>query len=126
MKKTILLSVTLAIIIITTFHFSIKTWDVTCKDYIIEHSDEIEYLEVPMFEDGIYTIDSCDMYYFTEVTIKSLDDSSYFIIFWGDRDSWLWKYKLDKSFEVSIPYDRSKGENVDKDLKILQALKDCN
>lgn len=92
------------------------------KNYIIEHSDDIR-----VGRDSVnFNIDSCKYNYFTDVTLQIHDDSSYRVIFWGDRDSWLWGIKLDDYFSVDIPYNRYKGKNVEKDIQIIEILNSFN
>lgn len=93
------------------------------KNYIIENSDKI----VPrgdIFTDDtfIYDIDSLKGYY-TDITIRLNSDSSYSVVYWGDRDSWLWDFKLDYYYSVDIPYNRSKGIDVSKDIELINILK---
>ena len=91
------------------------------KNYVINHSDEIY-----MTEYGVFKIDSCEIKYYTDISIRTTElifnDTAYSIIFWGDRNSWKWKYKKDKYFNVDVKYNRYNGENVDKDLMILYTL----
>jgi len=89
------------------------------KDYVINHSSDIHTKkDVP----NLYKLDTCEFNYYTEVSIKLTGDSSYMIIFWGDRDSWLWEWKLDKYFTVDIPYNNYKNINTKKDIKIIEIL----
>jgi len=90
------------------------------KNYVIEHQSEIINTDTTHFK--IYDVDSTKTNYWTEVTIILTTDSSYYIIFWGDRDSWLWTFNKDKSISVDVPYDNYKGKNVYLDREILKAL----
>lgn len=87
------------------------------KDFIIENSKLIDIDEYK-----IYRIDSLKTYY-ESVTIRVDPDSSYTIVCWGDRDSWLWDLKKDYCVVIDIPYNRSQGIDVSKDIKILNILK---
>lgn len=99
-----------------------------CKHYIIKHRNEIiRDSETMGLEDGEkrYEIKKYSGFYYTDITIRKRGASygnSYYVIFWGNRKSWLWNFKLDKSFSVNIPYDESKGKDVTQDLAILYAL----
>lgn len=88
-----------------------------CKKYIIEHKDNI----IKESESN-YRLYSNDLKYYEEVTI-SIRDNSYYIIFWGDRDSWKWNIKLDKNFSANIPYKEYKNKNVKLDKKLLTQFK---
>jgi len=88
------------------------------KNFIIENVDRIEVLDSDYYE-----IDSLKGYY-TDVTIKFKSDSSYTVIYWGDRNSWLWDFKSDYFYTVDVPYNRSKGIDVSKDIKLLNVIKD--
>lgn len=105
----------------------------TCKKYIIEHQKEI-VIDTSNFisqEKGkkYFKIMSTEYSYFEDITIRLNDENSYYVIFWADRDKiksgwyrFLWKLKLDKSFEVDIKYNEYKGKNVDLDKEILKIL----
>lgn len=105
-------------------------WDdlnITCgdakyKNYVIEHASEIRKHEEGNGE--MYIIDTCEFNYYQDVTIRMNSDSCYTLVFWGDRDSWLWDFKLDKHFRVDIPYNRYKGENIDKDISVISLVTD--
>lgn len=87
-----------------------------CKNYIIEHQDDMI-----KYKTNRYKIDTCEFNYYTDITIR-ISDSSYNVIFWGDRKSWKWGHKLDKYFEIDIPYNRYKGKNIDIDVEIIKIL----
>lgn len=86
------------------------------KEFIINNIDKFEKLS-----DNSFVIEKLDGYY-TEKTISFQTDSSFTIICWGDRNSILWYLKKDKKITVSIPYDRSKNENVDIDVKLMNVF----
>ena len=94
-----------------------------CKDYVLDNRDKL------VKEEKGLAIIGTDFHYYTDVTLRLLSyapyntDSTYQIIFWGDRNSWKWRFKLDKSIIVDIPYNRYKGKDVTLDLKILHLLK---
>jgi hypothetical protein len=89
------------------------------KKYIIEHKTELKK------KGQFYYIDSIKESYFTDITIRKDADSSLFIVFWGNRDSWQWKFRLDNDFSIDIPYKRYKGKNVKYDLQLLEAVNAC-
>ena len=94
------------------------------KDYIIEHQDEIVKGDPENGDPlGWYKIPSCEYEYITDITIRKTSDSVYDIVFWGDRDSWKWKYFKDIDFEINIPKDFSTNESIEKDLEIFNILK---
>jgi hypothetical protein len=101
--------------IITSFLFY-KPSNKSCKKYIIKHANEIEknknYFIIPNY-DGLY---------YNEITIR-LNDDGYDVVYWGDRESFLWVFKLDKSFSVDTPYNKYKKYNTKLDEKILSLLK---
>lgn len=90
------------------------------KDYIIEHADEFRVID--SWDGKRYKMDmcSCESSYFTDVTIGFRGDSSYFVVFWGDRDSWKWDFKKDYDFSVDVPYQRHIKKDVSRDIKILE------
>ena len=104
----------------------IHTSENECKKYIIEHQGEIKNDSSNEWWDSSRTkyfkITSCDWKYFTDITIKKIDDSCYSVVFWGNRDSWWWDIKSDTYFTVDITYNKYKGKNVDKDIKIIEIL----
>ena len=91
--------------------------DTRYKNYIIGHSNEITVNDY-----NVYRLKTTPNNYYTDITIKMLSDSSYSVVVWGDRDSWLWDYKTDKYFTIDISYNRYKGINVEKDIKILEII----
>lgn len=86
------------------------------KNYIICHSDNIT-------KQGKNTYNiKFNSGYYTNMNIKLYADSSYNVIYWGDRTSFLFDYRLDYYFSVDIPYERSIGNDVSDDIKILKIL----
>ncbi len=61
-----------------------------------------------------YRLDVPYSEYYEYAQVKVFKDQL-FIIFWGDRDSWLWKFKLDNHFYV----ERSSKNPLDKKLFII-------
>lgn len=93
------------------------------KDYIIEHSSDLHSVDFDSFDnDSTLKIDIKNSYY-TDVTLRLTSDSSYRVIYWGDRESWMWDIRKDFYFSVDIPYNRSKNIDVSKDIEILKAFK---
>jgi hypothetical protein len=89
-----------------------------CKKYIIEHVSLI-YKN----EHG-FKIDTCiGLPYYTDITIRMDSDSSYNVVFWGNRESFLWDFRLDKSFSVDIPYEKYKKHNTILDEELISLLK---
>jgi hypothetical protein len=88
------------------------------KEYVIKHKADFHKTE-----HGLKT-DSTAYSYYTDVTLKLLEgsDSTYQLIFWGNRDSKLWDFKLDKLIIVDIPYNRSKGKDVTVDNEIIEFI----
>jgi hypothetical protein len=97
-----------------------------CKNYVLDNRDKLIKEEIGL------AIKGTDFHYYTDVTLRLLSylphntDSTYQIIYWGDRNSWKWRFRLDRSIIVDIPYNRSKGKNVTLDLKILHLLKNID
>lgn len=93
------------------------------KDYIIQHTEKLQSTEYDtMSSDSVLKIDIKNNYY-TEVTLSITSDSSYTVIYWGDRESWMWSIRKDFYFSVDIPYNRYKKKNVSKDIDILNSFK---
>jgi hypothetical protein len=88
------------------------------KKYVLAHKDMIKK------EGNILKISSTDFKYYTDITLRLLDsnDSTYQIVFWGDRNSKLWDFKLDKSITVTIPYNRYKNKNVNLDVQVFELI----
>lgn len=121
-RITTILVLFLLFIIIVNVEENIFT-EKECKNYIIEHKDEIKRSDRGDTDEWTnFKIDSCDNSYYTDITLRISSDSSYYVIFWGDRDSWKWRFKSDKWFTVDIPYNRYKGKNTELDEKILNIL----
>lgn len=60
--------------------------------------------------------------YFEKVTFSFIADSSYHVTCWGDRDSFWWNYRKDKSFSVSIPYNRYNNNDVELDVALVKTF----
>ena len=86
------------------------------KEFLIDNVDKIEKVSETSF-----VIENLDGYY-TEKSISFQLDSSFTIICWGDRNSFLWNIMKDKKITVSIPYDRYKDKNVDIDVKLVSVF----
>ena len=115
-----LVSTIIGLILIITFTI-IKYEPINrSKYFIIKNKDKIKYVKDGDYSH--YSIDSLKGYY-TDVSINLKSDSSYTVIFWGDRNSWLWDFKLDNYFTVDVPYNRYKGKDVEKDIEIINILK---
>lgn len=87
------------------------------KDYVIKNKEKIYFDKM-----GVFVIDSIDGYY-TDLSIRITGDSSYSVMVWGDRESYLWNLKKDYSFDTDIPHIRFKGFDVSKDIELLKILK---
>ncbi len=87
------------------------------KQYIIDNSNRVYKNEF-----GVYKIDSIN-YYYTDLTIRLDSNGHYFIIVWGDRESYLWNLKKDYSFHADIKYNFYKGLSIDKDIELIKSIK---
>jgi len=90
------------------------------KNFIITHERNI--VTEKTGDNKLYVI-KFNRGYYTDMTIRMNSDSSYTIVKWGDRDSWMWGFKLDYHFDVDIPYDRSKGKDVSMDVELINIIK---
>lgn len=89
-----------------------------CKKYIIKHASYI------VKDKYGYSIDTCiGLPYYTDISIRMDSDNSYNVVFWGNRESFLWNFRLDKHFSADVPYEKSKKHNVELDEQILSILK---
>lgn len=98
------------------FVLSHEPSDVRCKRFVINHKDEL------VGEGAFYKIMHSDRKYYKDVTVRRVGTDGYSIIFWGDRDSWLWRFRLDKYFTADVPYRKSKHKDVSLDKEILDIL----
>ncbi len=87
------------------------------KQYIIDNSNKVYKNDF-----GVYKIDSIKGYY-TDLTIRLDSNGHYFIIVWGDRDSYLWNFKKDYSFYTDIKYNYYKGLSINKDIELIKSIK---
>ena len=92
-----------------------------CKKFVITHRNE--WISDPGKNKGFYWINHTDKKYYIDVTIKRLDNDAYTIVFWGDRRSLLWRFRLDKHFTVDASYRESKNQDVTLDRQIIQIIK---
>lgn len=104
------------IILITLMCYSCRTED-NSKDFILNNLHKIYKID-----DNLYKIDNINHYY-KDLTIKINSENDYYIIFWGDRESILWNFKKDFHFSTDIKYNKYKGINTDKDIQIINYLK---
>lgn len=88
-----------------------------CKKYIIENQNKIVDRS-QKYDDLLISCEiiSDDLSYFTDVQFRLYKDSTYDIIFWGDRNSWKWDFRTDKHFHV---YDLKTKQDT-QIVKILQ------
>ena len=89
-----------------------------CKEFVLANYDFIIKRDAKSF-----IIDGTNFKYYTDISIRLNDDSSYTIVYWGDRKSWKWNYLKDKYFTVDISYNKSKGIDTKLDEKIIALLK---
>jgi len=92
------------------------------KDCIIENGEHLKSGEYNNLKNKVFQMYFKDSYY-TDMTIKLKSDSSYVVIFWGNRKSIMWDIRKDYYFTVEIPYNRSIGKDVSKDITILEICK---
>ena len=92
------------------------------KRFILANQDKI------IHKDKVLVIPITPYKYYKNITLRIVDpvDSSYQIVLWGDRESILWRFKLDKQIHVTIPYDRYKHKNVELDKMIFELIKENN
>ena len=113
----IYLIILLVLLIATDVFLYTEPSDRHCKEFVLNHQDKIIKRE-----NNFYVIPFTDRRYYQDVSIRKMEGEAYSIIFWGNRKSWLWRFKLDKSVDVNIPYRESKGKDVILDLQILDAI----
>jgi len=89
---------------------SFNTSEVICKQYVIDYSYNVKCsdYDTSHLDCDVYKIDTCLLPYWDDITISNYGDSVY-IIFWGDRYSWKWRFKSDKGFWIYRP---SKGNSL--------------
>ena len=92
--------------------------DKKIKKYVLAHKDQIKKEKYGL------VIPSTDYKYYKDITLRLIKgtDSTYQIVFWGDRESILWSFKLDKLVLVDVSYNRYKGKNVELDEKVFELI----
>ena len=92
------------------------------KKYVLAHKNEI------VKEERLLVIPSTEFRYYKDITLRLLEgaDSTYQIVLWGNRESILWRFKLDKQIKVNIPYERYHNKNVELNEKIFELIKENN
>ncbi len=106
------------IILLTAFVLQSCLTDTSAKQYILEHRAEVQKTNACYFR-----IDSIPNGYYTDVTIEIHKDSSFSMVFWGNRGSWQWRFRKDKQLSVDIPYNRYKRKDVSDDVLVYWVLK---
>jgi hypothetical protein len=93
------------------------------KNAVIRNLDSFELLygggdSVP--ESAIW---ACELPGYHEgLVIRFHSDSSYTVVAWGRRESFMWSVLGDKSLTVDVPYNRYKGKDVSLDVKIISSF----
>lgn len=90
--------------------------DDSYKEMIIDNASELNKID-----SNTFVLEDLDGYY-TEISVSFYTDSSFHIICWGDRNSYRWPFKKDRSISVDVPYNRYKGTNVETDVKLIRSL----
>ncbi len=117
-KKYMKTKILLPLILITLLFSCTKSREFDWfKDYIIEHKTQIKSLD-----ENHYYIESTEHYYYKTISIMVMNDSSYSCVFWGDRTSWMWDMKKDRKFFIDIPYNRSSGIDVERDVELFKCF----
>jgi hypothetical protein len=118
-KKRILIILTILLVLsFSVILYNYYSDNRKYKDYIIENIDCVYKTDI---NGKYYKMDLHNKYY-TDISIEIYPDSSYRVIYWGDRDSWMWDYRTDHYFHVDIPYKRYKNKDVDKDVKLYRLI----
>lgn len=88
--------------------------------YLIKNENNIER-DLPC-ENCFYVKDFNDKNYYTDMSISVSNDSSYIIILWGNRNHIMYEHKKDVIVTIDIPYNRYKGKDVAKQVRLYQIL----
>ena len=92
------------------------------KKYVLEHQDQIEKTSNEYM--SYLTIPKTEYKYYTDISLKLLDENTYMLIFWGDRNTWKWNIKLDNDITVDVKYKEIvKNKDVTLDKKVLEFIK---
>lgn len=116
MKPQMTVLLTLIVLGLIKLVLSAEPSNAHCKRFVINHKDEL------VGDGSFYKIMHSDRKYYKDVTVRRVGDEGYSVIFWGDRDSWLWRFRLDKYFTIDLPYRESKQKDVSLDIQILDIL----
>jgi hypothetical protein len=92
--------------------------DKAVKDYVINNYYKFENVPQDQFKPS-KSLTTKNLSYYTDITLRIITDSTYQIICWGDRNSILWYFKLDKQIIVTMNYDKIN----DQDKMIYYLLK---
>lgn len=87
------------------------------KEILINNCESLEKIN-----DNTFVVENLEGYY-DKISIVFHSDSSYTMVCWGDRDSYLWNFMRDDVITVDIPYNRYKGINVEQDIKLISIIK---
>ena len=58
-----------------------------------------------------FEINNLESYYYEDATIRLIDNNTYQVIYWGNRESWLWDFKKDYYFTVNLNTEQSIESN---------------
>lgn len=93
------------------------------KKYVLDHQDQIEKTNNGYMT--YLTISKTEYKYYTDISLKLLDENTYMLIFWGDRNTWKWGIKLDGDVTVDVRYQEIvKRKDVTLDKEVLKLIKD--
>ena len=124
MRKQIIDLILLIVASVYVILFMVKifnTDNMIIKHVIIKNSDKIYKIY-----DNVFKIDPYKHWYFTDATIRFIDDSCYQVVLWGKRDSKYWWLLGDHAFSIDVPYNESRKIDVSKDREILKILHNLN
>lgn len=115
-KFIVIFYIVCAILIILAFFIKSEIWRSKnkFKRYVIENFSRI-YID----SENLLKLTYLD-FYFEEVSIKKMDENTYTIIAWGDRNSIFWYLFKDYYFTIDLKYKESKKKSIKLDKKVMR------
>ena len=124
MKYPYIFLFSLAILVLSSCQTDYRT-----KEMFINHVEKAEVVDSTHLSIPLKPENKGEYYYYTHMTVTLMDNNSYMIILWGNRDSFWWSTKRDYRYMANIPYMEYQDEYILFDRGILDIikmkLKDC-
>lgn len=88
------------------------------KNYVIQQINTTDTLNIKR---GWLVLPS-NKFYYEDITVSGISDSSLTIICWVDRKDWTRKIVNDRVIIVNVPYSRYKKKDIKTDVELIKSI----